>query len=102
MTIDTLEHTEGASGAVVCNLCGRAGSVTLEPPRRTLARAADPAEPSVSVIAVLPDVVLCEDHADEVGRNQLSIGWCDDQRCRVYGEAGLSSPCGGAFKTLKR
>jgi hypothetical protein len=88
--------------ADVCNLCGRPGSVTAEPPRRTLARGADPDDPSLSVIAVLPDTVLCEDHADEVGRGALLLGWCDDMRCRLYGEAGVASPCGAPFKTLKR
>jgi len=54
------------------------------------------------VIALLPDVVLCEDHADEVARGELSLGWCDDEHCRLYGEGGLISPCGQPFKTLKR
>ena len=91
-----------AESSVVCNLCGRMGSVTMEPQRRTLARGTDPLDPSVSVIAVLPDVVLCEDHADEVASGHLSIGWCDDERCRVFGELGLVSPCGEVFKALKR
>ena len=88
--------------SVACILCGRVGSVTLEPPRRTLARGTDPDDPSLSVIAVLPDVVLCEGHADEVGRGELSLGWCDNEPCRLYGEAGFVSPCGQPFKTLKR
>lgn len=85
-----------------CDVCGRSSSVTMEPPRRTLARGADPDDPSLSIIVVLPDIVLCEDHADEVGRGELSLGWCDNERCRVYGEAGLISPCGEPFTTLKR
>jgi hypothetical protein len=86
----------------VCALCGGAGSVTLEPPRRTLARGADPDDPSLSVIAVLPDVVLCDHHADEVGRGLVSLGWCDNEQCRVYGEVGLVSPCREPFEVLKR
>jgi hypothetical protein len=93
--------TNGES-SVVCNLCGRASSVIMEPLRRTLARGADPVDPSLSVIAVLPDVMLCQDHAEEVDDGELSLGWCDDERCRLYGEAGLVSPCGEPFKTLKR
>ena len=76
--------------------------MTIEPPRRTLARGTDPDDPSLSVIAVLPDVVLCQGHADVVGQGQLSLGWCDNERCRSYGEAGLASPCGEPFKALKR
>jgi hypothetical protein len=86
----------------VCDICGRPGSVSSPPPRRTLARGADPDDPSLSVIAVLPDVVLCEDHAEAVDSGELSLGWCDDERCRVYGEAGLVSACGEPFRTLKR
>ena len=88
--------------SVVCNVCGRAGSVKIEPPRRTLARGSDPDDPSLSVIAVLPDVVLCEEHADELGRGELSLGWCDNEQCRLYGEAGSVSPCGEPFKPLRR
>jgi hypothetical protein len=86
----------------VCNVCGRVSSLTVEPPRRTLARGADNDDPSLSVIIVLPDVVLCEDHADEVGGGQLSLGWSDNEQCRTYGEAGLVSPCGEPFRKLKR
>ena len=86
----------------LCGICGRPGWVTTEPPRRTLARGPDPDDPSLSVIGVLPDIVLCQDHAEAVGRGQLSLGWCDNERCRVYGEAELVSPCGEPFRTLKR
>ena len=92
--------TGGAT--VSCNLCERAGSVTMEPPRRTLARGVDPDDRSLSVIAVLPDVVLCEDHADEIAQGELSLGWCDNKRCRLYGEAGSVSPCGEPFKSFDR
>ena len=88
--------------AAVCDLCDRPASVTVEPSRRTVARGADPVDPSLSVIAVLPDAVLCAAHADEVGRGEVSLGWCDDDRCRLYGEAGLVSPCGAPFTKLKR
>ena len=86
----------------VCNLCGSPGAVGMEPPRRTLARGADPADPSLSVIAVLPDVVLCHDHAVQVEQDGLSIGWCDSEECRLYGVLGIESPCGEPFKTIKR
>jgi hypothetical protein len=84
----------------LCAICGRAGTVTVDPPRRTIARGADPSDSSFSVIAVLPDVLLCEEHAEELPR--LAIGWCDDERCRLYGESGEPSPCGEPFKRLKR
>jgi hypothetical protein len=85
-----------------CDLCGGPSTITMEPPRRTLARGADPDDPSLSVIVVLPDILLCEDHANEVGRGELTLGWCDNERCRLYGKAGLLSPCGEPFKALKR
>ena len=86
----------------VCALCGRPGPVTLDPPRRTLARGPDVGDPSFSVIAVLPDVVLCEEHAEEYVEHNLALGWCDDKRCRVYGECGNDSPCGAPYKALRR
>jgi hypothetical protein len=84
-----------------CIICGGEGSVTMDPPRRTLARGADSGDPSFSIIAVLPDVVLCEEHAEEVVDRQRTLGWCDDQQCRVFGEAGEASACGEAYKVLK-
>ena len=93
----TADETFGA-----CHLCGRAGSVAAEPPRRTLARGADPDDPSLSVIAVLPDAVLCADHAEAIAHGELSLGWCDNEGCRVYGEAGMDSGCGEPFRALKR
>jgi hypothetical protein len=73
----------------------------IEPPRRTLARGTDPDDPSVSIIAVLPDIVLCEEHAEEVRYRHVAVGWCDNERCRAYGEAGLVSPCGELFKEFR-
>lgn len=76
--------------------------MTIDPPRRTLARGTDSADPSFSVIAVLPDVVLCSGHAEEVAQHGLVLGWCDEEQCRAYGEAGDQSPCGQPYKQLKR
>lgn len=67
-----------------------------------MGRGADPDDPSLSVIVVLPDIFLCEDHAEEVDRGELVLGWCDNERCRVYGEIGVLSPCGQPFQALKR
>lgn len=85
-----------------CDLCGLPGSVTVEPPRRTLARGADPDDPSLAVIGVLPDVVLCADHAEASAHGELSLGWCDNEGCRNYGEAGRASGCGEPFRALTR
>jgi hypothetical protein len=86
--------------AALCAICGLAGTVTIDPPRRTLARASS--DPGFSVIAVLPDVMLCEEHADEISHRQLVLGWCDNEKCRGYGEATQASPCGELYKALKR
>jgi hypothetical protein len=93
----TVDKTPG-----VCDLCGRPASVTVEPPRRTLARGTDPDDSSLSVIVVLPDVLLCEDHAEAVVHGEVSLGWCDDEKCRGFGEVGLDSACGDPYRTLKR
>lgn len=84
-----------------CNLCECQASVVVDPPRRTISRE-EPSDPSLSVIGVLPDIVLCRDHADEVGRDELDLGWCDDERCRLYGEVGTMSPCGECFTQFKK
>ena len=86
----------------MCDLCGRPAVKAVEPPRRTLARGEDPEDPSLSVIGVIPDVQLCEDHAGKLDRGELVLGWCDDERCRRYGEAETASPCGAPFQALKR
>lgn len=92
--------TEEASSSE-CVFCGREGLVTLEPPRRTLARGADPGDSSFSVIAVLPDLALCSQHAEDIARHELILGWCDDERCRIYGESGHNSLCGEPYKELR-
>lgn len=86
----------------VCVICGRAGPVTMDPPRRTLARGPDSIDESLSVIAVLPDVNLCEEHAEGYAHHQIAIGWCDDERCRIFGECDTSSPCGEPYKAIER
>ncbi len=86
----------------ICVLCGRDGTVALDPPRRTFARGADPSDTSYSIIAVLPDIALCEEHAEDVRGRDVSVGWCDDERCRLYGERGENSPCGEPYKELRR
>lgn len=83
-----------------CALCGRPATATIEPPRRTLARGQDPSDPSFSVTVILPDVPLCSDHALDVREGERLIGWCDDQRCRAYGELGSGSVCGDPYKEL--
>jgi hypothetical protein len=82
-----------------CVICGVNGSVTIDPPRRTLAR--ESADPSFAIIAVLPDVTLCEEHAEEISNRQVVLGWCDDEGCRGYGEARQTSPCGAPYKELQ-
>ena len=67
------------ASAATCVLCGKKGSVTMDPPRRTVARGPDSEDPSLSVIAVLPDVVLCTEHAEDYAQKQIVIGWCDDK-----------------------
>ena len=86
----------------MCALCGSSGTASAEPPRRTFARGADPEDASFSIIAVLPDIPHCESHAEEFGRRKRTIGWCDDERCRLYGEVGAASPCGVPYKELRR
>lgn len=73
-----------------------------EPPRRTLARGLDPSDPSFSVTVILPDIALCAAHTSDVRLGGRSIGWCDDQRCRIYGELGEPSACGDPYKKLGR
>lgn len=93
----TVEESPGP-----CDLCGHPGAVKVEPARRTLARGADRDDPSLSVIAVLPDVVLCAEHAEAMAHGELVLGWCDNEGCRIYGEAGQASVCGEPFRALKR
>jgi hypothetical protein len=83
-----------------CALCGDLPTVLLEPPRRTLDRGPDPNDISYSITVILPDVPLCNEHEREVRQGDLRLGWCDDQRCRMYGEAGESSVCGEPYERL--
>ena len=83
-----------------CCLCEHPATVALDPPRRTLARGADPTDSSYSVTAILPDVPLCSEHSLDVQQGAVLIGWCDDERCRAYGEIGELSDCGSPFTKL--
>jgi hypothetical protein len=83
-----------------CVLCKRPATVEIEPPRRTLARGLDPSDQSFSVTVILPDVLLCGEHAVQVRHGDTHIGWCDDERCRSYGEVGETSICGDQYKRL--
>jgi hypothetical protein len=83
-----------------CVVCGSPATQSIEPPRKTLARGADPSDPTYSVIVILPDVSLCALHAHEVSHGGRDIGWCDDQRCRCYGELSQPSACGELYKRL--
>jgi hypothetical protein len=83
-----------------CALCSRPATKAIEPPRRTLARGVDPGDPSYSVTVILPDVALCAEHALDVRQGERLVGWCDDQRCRTYGELGEPSACGHAYEKL--
>jgi hypothetical protein len=84
----------------LCALCVRPATETIEPARRTMARGADPSDPSYSLTVILPDVGLCAEHAQDVGEGKVFVGWCDDQRCRIYGEVGIPSACGDPYKKL--
>jgi hypothetical protein len=83
-----------------CALCERPAQVTVDPPRRTLARGVDPSDDSFSVTVILPDVSLCDEHGEEVRLGDRVVGWCDDPRCRTFGEAGQASACGEPYETL--
>jgi hypothetical protein len=83
-----------------CALCGEPATETIDPPRRTLARGLDPADPSYSVTVILPDVALCAEHTLDVRHGGRYIGWCDEPRCRIYGEVGKPSSCGDLYEKL--
>lgn len=91
--------TSTETGAT-CVLCGHAATEALEPTRRTLARGTDPSDDSYSVTVILPDVALCADHALDIRDGARLVGWCDDERCRTYGELGQPSACGEPFTKL--
>jgi hypothetical protein len=83
-----------------CALCGQLATVVIAPPRRTLTRGLDPNDRAYSLTVILPDVALCAEHDLAVRQRDTVIGWCDDERCRTYGEVGASSACGGLYKQL--
>lgn len=85
-----------------CVLCSRSAAVTLDLARRTIDRGPDPEDPSFALTAVLPELRLCEPHFEATAGDSLVVGWCDDERCRVYGPVGEASPCGLLFSKLKR
>jgi hypothetical protein len=83
-----------------CALCNQPATASVDPPRRAFARGPDPSDPSYAVTVILPDVQLCDEHACDASKGEVPIGWCDDERCRVYGEIGETSPCGKEFSKL--
>ena len=83
-----------------CAVCGLTATAVVEPPRRTLDRGPDPDDRSFSITVMLPNMPLCEQHARQVREGDLSLGWCDDPRCREYGEAGERSACGAVFEPI--
>lgn len=83
-----------------CAFCGEVSTALIEPPRRTLDRGPDPNDDSFSITVILPDVPLCDAHARGVREGDLLLGWCDDQQCRNYGEAGELSACGALYGPL--
>ncbi len=88
------------ASASLCVLCGEPATETIDPPRRTLARGLDPADPSYSVTVILPDIALCAEHAVDVRHGARLVGWCDDARCRSYGELDEPSACGHPYERL--
>lgn len=89
-----------AAPAPLCTLCGDVATEAIDPPRRTLARGLDPGDPSYSVTVILPDIALCAEHSLDVHQGKRLVGWCDDQRCRVYGALGEPSACGLPYEKL--
>jgi hypothetical protein len=83
-----------------CALCTRPATEAIAPPRRTFARGLDPDDQSFSVTVILPDVLLCDEHAPQVRADGLLVGWCDNERCRTYGEVGAACECGGEYQRL--
>lgn len=83
-----------------CVLCAQPATETIDPPRRTLARGLDPGDPSFSVTVILPDIALCAGHGSDVRQGERLVGWCDDPRCRNYGELGEPSACGVPYQKL--
>ena len=90
-----------ASSHPSCVMCQRTATIAIDPPRRTFTRRPVSTESSCSIIAVLPNISLCDEHGEEVQSREVSIGWCDDEQCRQYGEKGAPSPCGQYYKELR-
>ena len=84
-----------------CAFCARPATVAEEPPRRTLARGADPDDSTFSITVILPDVPLCPAHAEDLFGGRLAVGWCDAESCRVFGELGAPSPCGAPYLSVE-
>jgi hypothetical protein len=84
-----------------CALCERPATVFVEPIRRTLARGTDPNDQSYSITVILPDVPVCGEHFPDVRQGNRLVGWCDDERCRVYGEVGETSACGTKYEEVR-
>lgn len=74
----------------------------MEPPRRTIARGPNPDDTASCVIAVPPDAVLCLEHGAQIAERHRSLGWCDDERCRPWGELDGTSPCAKPYTELRR
>jgi hypothetical protein len=83
-----------------CSLCSRPATVVVDPPRRTLDRGLDPSDESFSLTVLLPDIPLCDEHVLEVREGDRFVGWCDDERCRTYGEVGETSACGELYAQI--
>lgn len=83
-----------------CALCGQRPAELIRPPRRTLDRGVDPNDNSYSITVMLPDVALCSRHAQYFREGDFDLGWCDDPRCRTYGEVGELSACSAPYATL--
>ncbi len=81
-------------------MCGRLSTAMIDPPRRTLDRGPDPEDESFSITVILPEVPLCDEHFPIARDGNLHLGWCDDEQCRIYGEAGEPSPCGAPYGQL--
>jgi hypothetical protein len=83
-----------------CALCTQPATLVIEPARQTLDRGPDPTDQSFSITVMLPGIPLCEEHVVEVRQGDRLVGWCDDERCRTYGEAGGASVCGQPYEQI--
>ncbi len=83
-----------------CAFCSENSTSHIDPPRRTLDRGPDPSDDSFSITVILPDIPLCDAHAQTVRDGAFLLGWCDDEQCRIYGEVGAPSACGAPYGAL--